>query len=55
MSDKEYEQFFILLEKIANAEGSWQEKKEEFKSQCAANDAATVWEEVHGWFDEEAQ
>lgn len=54
MSDKEWEKFFDLLEKVTtpSAGQSWQERKEEVLSKAIDCAGDGCLEEFNGWFQE---
>lgn len=53
MSEKEWERFFSLLEKIAAMGGTWKEKKQEVEAQASHHDAEMWLEEFTNWFQGE--
>jgi hypothetical protein len=52
MTDKDWNLFFDLLEKIVSQPGAWQEKKEAIQAEAATRDSAGALEEFAGWFVE---
>ena len=52
MTEKEWDKFFELLDKIVSLKFStWQEKANQVKSQAIARDGEVDLEEFVGWFE----
>lgn len=50
MSDREWEEFYRLLSKITDGNGSWEEKKATVLAEAEKNEAGSQLEEFVGWF-----
>lgn len=50
MSEKDWEIFFSLVEKIVKAEGTWKQKAKEVLQMASAHDADVSFEEFMCWF-----
>jgi hypothetical protein len=52
MTEKDWDLFFDLLEKIVSQPGSWKEKKDAVENQASTRGADNALEEFAGWFSE---
>ena len=52
MTDKDWETFFDLIDKIIGQDGTWQDKKDTVKEKAVNNNCGNL-EEFVGWFEDE--
>jgi hypothetical protein len=52
MTEKDWDIFCELLEKLVSQPGSWKEKKEAVEAEASRRGADTALEEFAGWFSE---
>jgi hypothetical protein len=52
MTEKDWDIFCELLEKLVSQPGSWKEKKEAVEAETSRRGADTALEEFAGWFAE---
>jgi hypothetical protein len=50
MTEREWEQFYTLLSKLTDGDGTWQDKKAAALREADKNDADAQLEEFVGWF-----
>ncbi|HZT79165.1 MAG TPA: hypothetical protein VFA26_03010 [Gemmataceae bacterium] len=52
MTEKDWDLFCELLEKLVSQPGSWKEKKEAVEAEASRRGTDTALEEFVGWFSE---